>query len=294
MEQTRDYLISRFKAYPVCIGLVFWEHPKSQSTTAINGFDSILLVIKEDNDSALATELVMINGKRILIRSVVWASIQHQLLTGENRDFIQWLVQGEIWLDAEGFIHNAQKQLTINADCLKERRLLSRFSGFLSEYLLAKHHLGEHHILDAHAHVVHALHHWAHLILIEEGLTADDALWVQLRRVHPGIYKLYEELTASPESLQLRVELVMLACEFSVMNKMKSCCALLLDILASKNEPWSLQELYAHEALLHIDADLPLILQKLVKRSFIKEVCIINPSLDAEALELCYQSANIM
>ena len=111
-----------------------------------------------------------------------------------------------------------------------------------------------------------------------------------MRRFNPGIYKLYEELTISPESLTKRVQLVLLACEFSVMSKMKSCCELLFSILGSREEPWSVVELQQHPLLLdlHLD-DLSLLLQNLVKRGYIDEVAIVSTTGDLEALELRYR-----
>ncbi|MFD1954327.1 hypothetical protein ACFSL6_09085 [Paenibacillus thailandensis] len=194
-------------------------------------------------------------------------------------------------MDKRGYFGQLQEQPVENAGFKRERRLLEAFAKFLKEYSIAKQHLQDQHILDAHSHIVAALHHWARIVLAECGQEPAQAIWVQLRSVHPGIYKLYEELTASPETLQQRVELALLASEFSVMSKMKDCCAIVLDILESRKEPWSLEELYKHPKLEGIEADLALVMGKLAKRFFIKEVAVMPASEDPDGLELRYQKA---
>lgn len=288
MEPIRDYLINQFGNQPDCRGLLLVD---GSCIMLGSDLDLMLLVIRKNDGSALTTKHVIINGKRILIRSVVWASLQQQLVKGENRDLIQWLVRGEILLDQEGLFGQLRERSVLNAGLTRERRLLEAFANFLKEYLLSKEHLHNREILDAHSHIVAALHHWAQIILVESGEEPASSIWVQLRTAHPGIYKLYEELAASPETLKQRVELALLASEFSVMSKMKECCALLLNILGSRTEPWSLEELYMHPKLEGMGPDLIIVLQKLVKRFFIKEVAVITDFGGVDAMELKYQKA---
>jgi len=112
-----------------------------------------------------------------------------------------------------------------------------------------------------------------------------------MKKYNPGIYKLYEELTTSMESLEKRVQLVLLACEFHVMSKMKSCCRLLLDIIESREEPWSVGELMARPELKPLRLDLSLLLRKLVTRGLIREVAALPEANDPDALELQYAAA---
>jgi len=162
----------------------------------------------------------------------------------------------------------------------------------LRSYLQAKQEVNDVNLLDAHSYVLLALHYWSHIVLIEEGKHPELSVWKQMRRVHPGIYKLYEELTASPETLEQRVQLVMLACEFAVMNKMKGCCSLLIDIITSRSEPWSIVELQSHPSISVLDIDLSLIVHHLVKRSYIREVAVISDTDTDGKLELQYMISN--
>lgn len=75
----------------------------------------------------------------------------------------------------------------------------------------------------------------------------------------------------STETLDQRVELILLACEFALMSKMSDCCGLLLNILGSRKESWSIKELLQHSGLSQLEAELPLVLRKLVSRSLIRD-----------------------
>src|SRR5690606_20286158 len=157
-------------------------------------------------------------------------------------------------------------------DEIRNKRKLKEYCGFLETLYGAKRSLGEGHVLDAYSQILVSIHHWAHIVLIEEGLHPELTVWKQLRKVHPGISKLYEELIASPETIEQRVELVMLACEFSAMNKMKGCCQFLIDIMKERTTSWSISELQAEDQLTYIVDDMSLVIQKLVQGHILKEV----------------------
>ncbi|MFC5648715.1 nucleotidyltransferase-like protein [Paenibacillus solisilvae] len=255
----------------------------------IDGLDLLLLVVTEQNDTLKGIEHVRINGERVQIRTVSPAALEHWVTGGENRSIIQWLVRGEILLDRGNYLMNMRDLLFAFPSSIREQKQLSEFSSFIRTYLQAKQDLQDNNLLDAYGHILTALNHWAHIALIEAGLHPELTVWRQMRRFNPGIYKLYEELTISPESLTKRVQLVLLACEFSVMSKMKSCCELLFSILGSREEPWSVLELQQHPLLVDMNIDLSLLLQKLVKRGYIGEVAMMPSSDDIEALELRYR-----
>lgn len=193
-------------------------------------------------------------------------------------------------MDRDGYLSSVRERLLQFPASMREQKQFAEFTGFLRTYLQAKQDLLDGNLLDAYSHVLTALHHWAHIVLIEEGRHPELTVWKQLKRVHPGIYKLYEELTVSPETLEQRVQLVMLGCEFSVMSKMKTSCALLFNILGSREEPWSIAELQSHSTLNILHGDLSLVLQKLVKREYIREVAVMNEAGDIGALELRYMN----
>ncbi|MFX3632693.1 MAG: nucleotidyltransferase-like protein [Candidatus Pristimantibacillus sp.] len=289
MKHIKQHFIESYRTQPDLICLAVIENPYPYNPL-IEGLDLLILVIRENN-SGKETQHIQLHGERILIRTLEAEELEKWIACHENRSIIQWIVRGEILLERDNYLTNIRERLMLFPNEMREQKRFTEFSGFLRTYLQAKQDIEDNNVLDAHSNVLAALHYWARIVLIEEGHHPELTVWRQIRRVHPGVYKLYEELTASPETLDQRVQLVMLACEFTVMNKMKECCSLLLELMESREEPWSIVELQNHPSLETLQVDLSLIVQKLVKRSYIREVAVMPSIGDAEALELRYMLA---
>ncbi|WP_241674821.1 nucleotidyltransferase-like protein [Paenibacillus luteus] len=287
MEHIKAHFADSYRNEPDLAGLAVIENPYPYNPL-IDGLDSLVLVVMKEEGTRNEMEHIQIEDKRVLIRTINKSGLNEWLAGGENRNIIEWLVRGEILLEVDGYLSSIRASLLQFPNSMREQKQFTEFAGFLRTYLQAKQDLLDGNLLDAYSHTLTALHHWAHIVLIEEGRHPELTVWKQLKRVHPGIYKLYEELTVSPETLEQRVQLVMLGCEFSVMNKMKTSCALLFDILGSREEPWSIAELQAHSSIHILHVDLSLILQKLVKREYIREVAVMHELGDIGALELRY------
>ncbi len=293
MEHIKAHFADSYRDEPDVVGLAVIENPYPYNPL-IDGLDSLVLVVAEGEKARNETEHVQFSGQRVMIRTIDSISLNEWLAGGENRNIIEWLVRGEILVDRDGYLSSVRERLLQFPDTMREQKQFTEFAGFLRTYLQAKQDLLDGNLLDAYSHVLTALHHWAHIVLIEEGRHPELTVWKQLKRVHPGIYKLYEELTVSPETLEQRVQLVMLGCEFSVMSKMKTSCALLFKILGSREEPWSIAELQSHSSINVLHVDLSLVLQKLVKREYIREVAVMHELGDIGALELRYMMNNTL
>lgn len=152
--------------------------------------------------------------------------------------------------------------------------LFTEFARFLHMYVKSKRYLEAGYTMDAYNCVLMALYHWARIEVGEAGCFPNPAVWEQVKSLNTPVHKLYEELTVSKETLDQRVELILLACEFALMSKMSDCCRLLLEILGSRKESWSIKELLQHSGLSQLGAELPLVLRKLVSRSQIREITV--------------------
>ncbi|MCU6712667.1 nucleotidyltransferase-like protein [Paenibacillus sp. J5C_2022] len=287
MEQHNSYFIDMFGQRSDLLALTVVENPYPYNPL-IDGLDLLVLLIATGEAAKESTEHIQYNGERALIRTIHEAHLQRWIASGENRNIIEWLVRGEIVLDRDGYLADIRERLLSFPESMREQKQLVEFIGFLRTYLHAKQDLLDGHLLDAYGHVLTALQHWAHIVLVEEGKHPELTVWKQIKRIHPGVYKLFEELTASPETLEQRVQLVMLACEFSVMNKMKSCCNMLFKIMQGKEEPWSIAELQACPDIERLGVDLTLVIHKLVKRSYLKEVAVMHDNSASGELELRY------
>ncbi|WP_372008481.1 hypothetical protein NBRC13296_23250 [Paenibacillus chitinolyticus] len=186
-------------------------------------------------------------------------------------------------MDRQLYLEDSRERTPSLPEELRDRQLLSEFSLFLNKYLKSKSYILEEHLLDAYQNVLEALQHWARIVIIEEGETVQEAVWNQVRSINSGVYKLYEELTTSKETLKQRIQLVLLACEFSVMSKMERCCKPLIQCLDSRPEPWSADELLEQPEIQILGNNLHQLLNKLVKKTLVKEVAV--PA-DAECSQL--------
>lgn len=232
--------------------------------------DRLVLVVCDKLSPLEETELWLQGDLRVRVRRVTPDVLEQWAVNGDP-DGIRWLMKGEVLSDPTGLLMKTRGKLRKWPILLREQKLLSEFSRFVHSYKSAKRDLQNGQILDAYSHVLTALHFWAHVALVEQGMLPELTVWEQMRSVNPGIYKLFEELTTSPETLEQRVQLVVLACEFSMQTKMQTSCSLLIHMLGSREEPWSVAELQRDDRLQGLPLDLPLLLQKLAQRGLAKE-----------------------
>jgi hypothetical protein len=271
------------------IGLVLVTDPYSYQPL-IDGMDRLILVVRENVCPDEETEHWLRDDVRIQVRRVKPEMLERWVAAGD-RSGVQWLVQGEVLSDPAGYLEELRRRLEEWPQLLREQKLLCEFSGFVRAYMLAKQDLKNGQVLDSYSHVLACLHYWAHIVLVEEDMHPELTVWEQVRRVNPGIYKLYEELTTSTDTLEKRVQLVVLACEFAVLTKMRSSCSLLIRLLSSRDEPWTVAQLQQHPHLFGLPLDMSLLLQKLAKRGTIRELAKPVRGRGAMKLELRYIAA---
>jgi hypothetical protein len=288
MESIGSFVKDKWSGHPT-VTSVLAVTTQSRFTPLVDGFDVLLLVVTTDEKFNQYTTHYIKDNTSIQERWVTSDGLDRWVVAGENRSIIQWILQGQIWIDHEGYLEKMKHNLLLFPIEMREQKLFIEFSLFLKTYLQSKHYLKEGHLLDAYSNILEALVHWARIAIIESGIHPEVTLWKQLEQINPGIYKLMEELAETSETLEQRVQLVLLACEFHVMSKMQDCCTLLIKVLRSRKEPFSPYELMQHSLLQPLHTDLATVLKKLVKRGLIQEAYIINEQEgELGAIELQY------
>lgn len=288
MELLKKHVSSLLQFEEGVVGLVVVPHPYPFHPQ-IEGLDLLLLVICSSSCTHPTIEHLRMDGQQVMIRRTTRPGLEQWVSSGHRSDIIEWILRGDIVHDEDGFLERLRASIVQFPDELMKRKLLVEYSQFLHSFLQSKQNLQDGHLLDAYNDMIGTLNHYAHLELIDAGQHVESTVWRQMRRFHPGIYKLYEELTTSPETLEQRIQLVLLACEFAVMSKMRSSCALIFHILDARPEPWSIMELSIHPSLAGMHIDFSLILQKLVQRGYVREVGVLSNSTESDALELKYK-----
>ncbi|MBE1447475.1 nucleotidyltransferase-like protein [Paenibacillus sp. OAS669] len=286
MNALKEQRIARLREDDAVMSILAVDNP-SMFSAITDGFDLLLLVIVKEGLQTDQQYHYIKDDCRIQERWFTSSAIHQLMLHGEHRNLIYWILKGEILLDRNTYLEGLRHRMLEFPSEMREHKLLIEFSRFLRKYMESKEYILEDHLLDAYNNILEALHHWARIVIIEAGSHPEITVWRQVKTINPGVYKLYEELTLSNETLKQRVQLVLLACEFSVMSKMERCCGLLLSLLSSREEAWSLGELQQCEKLSDIRFELPLILNKLVKKSLAKEI-IYTLDEEVSQLELRY------
>ncbi|MCY9666586.1 nucleotidyltransferase-like protein [Paenibacillus alginolyticus] len=284
----KEQFLLKFRNDQRIISVMAVDNPK-QLPSLTDGFDTLLLIVTNDLSLSNHTTNYIRDDSRIQERWVDPSSIEQWIRHGINRNILHWLLKGEILLDQNTYLEGLRHRILEFPGDLREHKLLVEFSLFLRKYLQSKEYILDEHLLDAYNNILEALHHWARIVIIEDGYHPEITVWRQIRAINPGVYKLYEELTMSKETLKQRVQLVLLACEFSVMSKMERCCEAFIQILRENEQPLSTDELQQHSQLAELRAELPLLLNKLVKKGLIKEVAVLVDEENSE-IELRYTS----
>ncbi|GGA11306.1 hypothetical protein GCM10008018_65590 [Paenibacillus marchantiophytorum] len=284
----KEQFLLKFRNDQRIISVMAVDNPK-QLPSLTDGFDTLLLIVTNDLSLNNHTTNYIRDASRIQERWVDPSSLEQWVRQGLNRNILHWLLKGEILLDQNTYLEGLRHRILEFPSDLREHKLLVEFSHFLRKYLQSKEYILDEHLLDAYNNILEALHHWARIVIIEDGYHPEITVWRQIRAINPGVYKLYEELTMSKETLKQRVQLVLLACEFSVMSKMERCCEAFIQILRASEQPLSSDELQQHPQLVEVKAELPLLLNKLVKKGLIKEVAILIDE-EISEIELKYTS----
>ena len=267
------------------IGLMALEKP-FPALPVMKGTDWLLILVRETVAPWPELEHLYWRNWRLQVRRVTPATLEKWIYEGD-RNGVQWLLKSEIVADGKGQIAKLRRMLEKRPALLREQKMLCEFSRFFVHYAQAKSDLAESRVIDAYSHILQSLNHWAHIAMLEQGVLPETAIWEEMRRINPGIYKLYEELTSSEEPPEKRVQLLILACEFSVLSKLKSCCRLLFRVLEQKAAACTMEELRSDRRLRPLPVDLPLLLQKLVHRGLVQETFASAPGSSGK-LEIRY------
>lgn len=247
-----------------------------------DGFDHLILAVTETDCPRLNDHLVTDGNVRIEIRQIDSTGLEQWVLNGQDRRIVEWLMTGEIIMDPKQYLSGLKNKLISFPVSLQEKKLLIEFSQFLGRYQQAKGFLHKGQVLDSYSNILIALHHWARLTIIEQKHHPEVTVWSQVRQMNSGIYKLYEELVNGNDSLQQRIELVLLACEFSVMSKMEQSCSYLLRLIRNSEDGTTAEKLGQDQQLSELGVDVNFLIKKLVKKGLVTEKA--EPILERDGL----------
>ncbi|MGZ9587327.1 hypothetical protein [Paenibacillus marinisediminis] len=241
------------------------------------GKGSVPMIIENDKEMRIVID-------RVPIRELL------EVTGVEYYDIKRLISLGKIEFDRDGRLFHLKQTLSENSETQVEQLLFRSFAAYIDAYMRAKQSLMDGQELDAYQYVTAALTEWARVSVLESGGFGHDLIWHQVRFANPGVYKLYEELINSRETISQRVELALLACEFSMTNKLNSRLAPLIRVLRESKDGFTMHELQRHEELHAVATHLPMVMEKLLLRGFVQSSFTLpEPPWDAVGLVPVYR-----
>ncbi|MEH7075203.1 nucleotidyltransferase-like protein [Neobacillus drentensis] len=252
---------------------VLMVQKKQKLSHITDSFDVILLVLVKEADQPLFIKHYTYYDKKAAMHIITEAKLQEWLLLGSNRKIFEWLYEAKIIFDRNEYVANLKMELRDFPFTGRKIKMGLEFAKLIRRYVDGKALFEGHQFLDAYNHVVHSLHHLARLAVLENGLHPELTVWNQVKQIEPEIYKLYEELVYSEETLEKRLELLFLASEFMIHSKTSMGTAHFLEVLSHK-EVWLFNEIMNEQELLPYSVDLAVLLEYLIDKHLIDIVNI--------------------
>ncbi|MEY2195086.1 nucleotidyltransferase-like protein [Neobacillus sp. BF23-41] len=252
---------------------VLMVQKKQKLSHITDSFDEILLVLVKEADQPLFIKHYTYYDKKAAMHIITEAQLQEWLLLGSNRKIFEWLHEAKIIFDRNEYVVNLKTELREFPFNGRKIKMGLEFAKLIRRYVDGKALFEGHQFLDAYNYVVHSLHHLARLAILENGLHPELTVWNQVKQIEPEIYKLYEELVYSEETLEKRLELLFLASEFMIHSRTNIGTVHLLDIL-SRKEIWMFNEIMSEEELIPYSVDLGVLLEYLIDKHLIDVVNI--------------------
>ncbi|MFK9094092.1 nucleotidyltransferase-like protein [Bacillus salipaludis] len=244
---------------------------KQKSSQITDTFDVILLIIVKEADRPLFIKHYTYSNKKAAMHVIAESKLQEWLLLGTNRKIFEWIHEAKILFDRNEYVANLKTELREFPFNGRKIKMGLEFAKLIRRYVDGKALFEGKQFLDAYNHVVHSLHHLARLAVIENGLHPELTVWHQVKQIEPAIFKLYEELVNSEETLEKRLELLFLASEFMIHSRTNIGTAHLLDVL-SRKEYWLFNEIMNEIELIPYSVDMAVLLEYLIEKHLLDVV----------------------
>jgi hypothetical protein len=270
MEHILRSIYQERASHPNTLGVLIIEKGlKANSNT--DTFDAILLIILKEAEQPLFIKHYTIDDKKAAMHIISDKQLKDWILFGSNRKIFDWLLSGRVLFDRNEYMENLKIEMREFPFYGRKLKMGLEFAKLIRRYTDGKTFFENNQSLDAFNHIVHSLHHLARLAVIENGFHPEVTVWQQVKQIEPEIFKLYEELVNSMESLDKRLELLFLASEFLIHSRTVIGISHLIDVLSQK-EHWSFQEMMEHHELSSYSIDLEVLLEYLIDKNFIQVV----------------------
>ncbi|KGR73595.1 nucleotidyltransferase-like protein [Ureibacillus manganicus] len=231
-------------------------------------FDSVLLIVVKDANVPVFTKHYIYQDQKMVMHVITEEILNKWLFIGNKKQVVDWIFNGKIMFDRNEYLVNLRSKLHEKPMYGRKIKTGIQFSKLIRRVLEGKELFYKGNFLDAYSNVTESLHHLARLSVLEKGLYPEVTVWSQVKKIQPEIYKLYEELLFSKESLDKKLELLFLAIEFMINSRTHDGAQHILETMLEK-EIWTIQELHTHKELKYYSGDLEVFIEYLIDKGYI-------------------------
>ncbi|MBT2758624.1 hypothetical protein J7E71_22390 [Mesobacillus foraminis] len=268
MEDILRPIYQERASHPNTIGVLIVEKSQKLFPTT-DTFDTVLLIIVKNAEQPVFIKHYIFHGKKAAMHIVTEDQVKEWMLLGSNKKIFDWLYGGKIVFDRNDYIANLKQELREFPFYGRKIKMGVEFARLIRRYTDGKAFFDDLHYLDAYNHIVHSLHHLARLAVIENGFHPEVTVWHQVKHIDPEIYKLYEELVCSEETLEKRLELLFLASEFLIHSRTQIGSAHLLSVMEERDS-WAINDMVEHPELEVYSVDLVILVEYLIDKKLIE------------------------
>ncbi|QST00559.1 hypothetical protein IMZ31_02920 [Pontibacillus sp. ALD_SL1] len=255
------------------LGILIIEKKKPISPVTDN-FDVILLIIVRGATQPWYVKHYEFENKNAAMHIVDEDQLTHWIDTSSFRRAVEWVIEGRVVFDRNEYVTTLKENLRNFPQEKRDLKKAIEFAKLIRTYGECKDLYETEQYMDAFSKMIHSLHYLARLSVIEKGFHPEVTVWNQVKRIEPEVYKLHQELSKSNETLDKRVQLMLLATEFAINSRTINCAKHLIEVMGSKEEPWAYGELMVHPDIQPYALDLGALLDYLVDKEIIEAVQI--------------------
>ena len=267
MEHVLRPIYQERASHPDTLGVIL-INKRDDAVNMTDTFDSVLLIIVKEADQSIFTKHYLYGDTKMVMHIVTEKRLRKWLFIGSNRKLVDWIFFGKVLFDRNEFLYKLRSELQEFPFYGRKIKTGIQFSKLIRRYLEGKEFFERGDYLDAYNHVVDSLHHLGRLSVIDSGLYPEVTVWSQVKKFAPAVYKLYEELVMSNETLEKRLELLFLASEFLINSRTHDGAQHIVETMLSKSI-WTIQELHDHEELSYYSTDLEVLIEYLIEKGYI-------------------------
>ena len=267
MEHILRPIYQERASHPDTLGVILISK-RDDAINMTDTFDSVLLIIVKEADQSIFTKHYLYGDTKMVMHIVTEKRLRKWLFIGSNRKLVDWIFFGKVLFDRNEFLYKLRSELQEFPFYGRKIKTGIQFSKLIRRYLEGKEFFERGDYLDAYNHVVDSLHHLGRLSVIDSGLYPEVTVWSQVKKIAPAVYKLYEELVMSNETLEKRLELLFLASEFLINSRTHDGAQHIVETMLSKSV-WTIQELHDHEELSYYSTDLEVFIEYLIEKGYI-------------------------